>query len=109
MLRQIEDSQGMALYFKQMNAIARGVEAKLESLDGHSETVTQGTIKVARGLVIPEKAVQRWSAARERLMRQRQQQMESLLARLKHSPLAQVCLGMTDLHVYEPDGDDQRN
>jgi len=105
----VEDSEGMALYFQQMNAIAQGVEINLESLDGHSMTVTQRTVEIAHGLGILEKAIQRWASAREQLITQRQKRIESLQEKLEGSPLAQFFLGMTQLHVYEMDSDGQQN
>ena len=109
LLPLVEDSEGIALYFQQMNAIARGVEVKLESLDGHSMTVTRRTVEIARGLGLPEKEIQRWASAREQLITQRQKRIESLQEKLERSPLAQFFLGMIQPHVYEVDSDGQQN
>ena len=51
----------------EISAIAHGVEAKLNSLSGFLETVTQQSIEIARQLRIPEKEIQRWAAARSML------------------------------------------
>ncbi len=99
----------MVDYLKQMNAIARGVEAKLDSLGAHSQAVTQGTIEVARGLGIPEKAIQTWAAARQQLLTERMTQIQSMEEKLKRSPLAQVFMGMTDVHVCERNPDEWKN
>jgi len=45
-----------------MDAIARGVEARLDSLLGYSRIVAQETIGIARQLDIPAKEIQRWLA-----------------------------------------------
>ena len=103
------DGEGIAPYFQQMNAIARGVEVKLESVDSHSMAVTQKTVEIARGLGIPDEAIQKWAAARVQLITQRQKQIESLQEKLERSPLAQFFLGMTEPHVYEMDSDGQQN
>jgi len=104
-----EDRQGMTSYFKQMNAIAHGVEAKLDSLDGHSTTVTQKTIDIARQLSIPETAIQGWETARARLVSERNRQIEASLKKLERNPLAQVIMGMTELHLYKPRGSGCQN
>lgn len=96
-----EDSRDVG-YFKQMNAIARGVETKLDSFDGHSEVVTQKTIEIARQLSIPEKAIESWATARARLISDRDRQIEASLKKLERNPIAQVIMGMTELHLYKP-------
>jgi len=50
--------------FREMNAIARGVEARLDLLTGRSEIVTQRTIDIGRKLDIPEEEILKWSALR---------------------------------------------
>ena len=50
--------------FHEMNAIARGVEAKLDLLTGRSEIVTQGTIDIGRELGIPDEEIQKWASLR---------------------------------------------
>jgi len=97
-----EDSQDVIRYFQQMNAIAHGVEAKLDSLDDHSKLVAQKTIEIARQLGVPETAIERWATARARLISNRDRQIEALLKKLERNPLAQVIMGMTELHLYKP-------
>ena len=85
-----------------MNAIAHGVEAKLDLFDGHSEVVTQKTIEITRQLSIPEKAIQSWETARARLVSDKDRQIEASLKKLERNPLAQVIMGMTELHRCKP-------
>ena len=62
-----EAKQAMGKSFSEMNAIARGVEAKHELLTGSSYIVTQKTIDIARQLGIPDEEIQDWVDARARL------------------------------------------
>ena len=56
--------QAPSEYLNEMNAIARGVEARLDLLIGCSKIVIQRTIDIGRRLSIPEKEIQRWAAMR---------------------------------------------
>ena len=48
----------------ELDAIARGVETKLDPFSAYSKVVTQRTIDIARQLGIDEKKIQRWAAAK---------------------------------------------
>ena len=48
----------------EMNAIARGVEAKLDPFAAFSRVVTERTIEIARQLGIAEEEIQRWAKAK---------------------------------------------
>jgi len=85
-----------------MNAIAYGVEAKLNLLSGYSHGVTQGTIDVAQHLGIAEEEIQEWVRAREMQNSERRQTIQSLQEKVERSPLAQWILGMTQPYVYTP-------
>lgn len=104
-----EDKQAMEESFSQMNAIARGVEAKYELLTGHSYTLTQRTIKIARQLGVPEEEIQRWADARARLDSERNREFTSLLDKLERSPLVQSLMGMTVPHWYQPNTSESQN
>jgi len=86
--------------FNQIDAISRGVEAKLDSLDDRSELVTQRTTDVARQLGIPEAEIEKWVAAKATFNFKKKGQIESALKKLERSPLAQTILGMTEIHLY---------
>jgi DNA-binding NtrC family response regulator len=86
--------------FNQIDAISRGVEAKLDLLDDRSEIVIQRTIDVARQLGLPEAEIQRWVAAKVRLNSKKKGQIDLALNKLKRSPLAQTILGTTVVHLY---------
>ncbi len=49
---------------EEIDAIARGVEAKLDPLSNYSKLVTERTISIAQQLGIDEKEIQRWAAAK---------------------------------------------
>ena len=66
----------------EISAIAHGVEAKLNSLSGFLETVTQQSIEIVRQLRIPEKEIQRWVAARSMLDSQGSRIVQSSLNKL---------------------------
>ncbi len=70
----VDDEQGTALETKnaaksshEMDAIARGVEARLDPFLTLSRAVTTRTIEVARQLGIAEAEIQRWAAAKAKL------------------------------------------
>lgn len=48
-----------------IDAIARGVEARQEMLDVHSEIVVRQTIDIARQMGLPESKIEEWTAQRE--------------------------------------------
>ena len=53
--------------FEQINAIARGVEVKLDLLTGHSMVVVQQTSTIAQRLGIPKEEIQKWATTRQTL------------------------------------------
>jgi hypothetical protein len=58
------DQQGLSESFHEMDAIARGVEARLDLLTSRSTIVIQKTIDVARQLDMPEEEIQSWATLR---------------------------------------------
>jgi len=48
----------------EMDAIARGVEVKLDPFSAFSQVVTERTVKIARQLGIAEAEIKRWAAAK---------------------------------------------
>jgi len=85
-------------YFAEMDAIACGVEANLDSRISYSKTVTQRTVDIAQQLGIDAKKVQRWAELRARLEYERNRAIKSSIEKLKRSPLAQFITGMTKPH-----------
>ncbi|GEM_PF-1402604 len=95
---QKDEGQAVAEPINKIQAIARGVEARLDLLDDHSRIVTQRTAKVARELGIDESEIQRWLVTRARLDSEKKRQNKSSLNKLRLSAFAQVIMGMTKLH-----------
>ncbi len=105
----LETKQVTSKSSTEMDAIARGVEARQELLIGFSKTVTERTIDIARQLGIDEKEIQRWVAARAKLDSERNRVITSSLDKLKRSLLAQSMMGMTELHRYKAKPDEPQN
>lgn len=66
-----------------MDAIAGGVETKLDPYAGYSKVVTQRTIDIARQLGIAEEEIQGWATAKETLDSKRKRAAKSSLSKLK--------------------------
>ena len=61
-----------------MDALARGVEAKLDPHSNYSKLVTEKTIDVARQLGIAEEETQRWAATKAELDSERDRVIKSV-------------------------------
>jgi len=75
-LSEIRDRQTTENSFDPMNAIAFGVETKLELCDNHSQIVTETAVRIARQIGISEEEIQRWVAVRTRLEAERHKIIE---------------------------------
>jgi len=103
------DKQSTKDFLNQMNAIAYGVEAKVDLFTGRSRMVIQGTIDVSQYLGIAEEEIQEWLGARVMQDSERRTIIKSLLDKLERSPLTQYMLGMTEPHVYIPKSSELQN
>jgi DNA-binding response OmpR family regulator len=92
-----------------MDAIAYGVEAKLDLHDGHLETVTQRTIDVARWFGIDEAEIERWTTARTRFDCLNRMPINSLLKKMGQDPLAQSIADSTQIYLHLPKSQDSDN
>lgn len=92
-----------------IDAIALGIEAKLDSIDRHSKTVIRRTIEVARQLDISEAEIQRWVDARSTVYSERDKIIKSVLSKVERSPLMQCMMGMTALYVHREKSDGTQN
>jgi len=90
-----EDKSATGESCSRMNAIAYGVEARLNSFIGYSKIVTEETSDVARNLGIPDKEIQRWVAARQTLNSEKKRVIKSSLNKLEQNPLAQKIMGLS--------------
>ena len=103
------DRQALSKSFNEMNAIARGVEARLDLLTGYSRKVIQTTTNIGRQLGMPEKEIQRWAALKSIDDTERDRAIKTMVKKLERSPLAQCILGMTKLQVYIANPHDSHN
>jgi len=104
-----DDDQTVEQSFSQIDAIACGVEARLDPFFSYSKMVTQDTINIARQLGITEEEIQRWAAAKAKLASERDRRIKSSVSKLERSPLAQSILGMTELHVPASKSNEPQN
>ena len=81
----------------EMDAIARGVEAKFDPLLTLSRGVTIRTIEIAQRLGIAEEEIQEWAEAKAKLDSEISRVVKSSLNKLEQSPLAQSIVGATVL------------
>jgi len=89
----------------QMDAIAFGVEVRLDSLLGYSKIAAQETIDIAQQLGIAEKEIQEWAAAKAMLGSERDRVIKSSLDKLQCSPLAQSIMGVSVPYLYPAKSD----
>ena len=104
-----ESKQGTKKPPAEMDAIACGVQAKLDHFSAYPKVMTERTIEVARQLGIPEEEIREWAAAKARLHYRKNKLIKSLLSKLEQSPLAQYVLGLTELHFYTPKSRESQN
>lgn len=97
-----EGEPAMEELFSTMDAIGRGIEAKLDMLVGHSKTVVERTIDTARQLGISEKGIQRWVAARSMLDSKRDRIINLSPSKVKRSLLAEGIMSVTMFLLNEP-------
>ena len=95
--------------YRQIDAIASGVEARYDLIFGHSKIVNQEAVDIARQLGIPNKVIQRWANARSRLDSERWRAIGYSLDKLERSPLAQELMGLLRPHPCTPKNDKSQN
>ena len=93
----------------EMDGIAFGVEARLDSLFSYSKIVAQETIDIARQLGMGEEEIQEWAAAKAELGSERNRVIKSSLDKLQRSPLAQSIMGVLMPYLYPPKSDEAQN
>ncbi|HEY92803.1 MAG TPA: response regulator [Dehalococcoidia bacterium] len=93
----------------EIDTIAFGVEARLDSLFGYSRIATQETIDIARKLGIADGEIQEWAAARATLYSDRDRVIKSSLNKLERSPLTQSIMGITEIHLHSLKSNESQN
>ena len=79
----------------EINAIAYGVDARVDSFDFHSKIVTDETVELARQFDLPRRAIKEWAATRDQLYSERDRRIKSMVNKLERNKMAQVILGLT--------------
>jgi DNA-binding response OmpR family regulator len=95
--------------FSPVDAIAYGVEAKLDLRDGHLKVVTERTIDIARWFGIDETEIQRWVTARARFDCLNKMPINFLLKKMGQDPLAQSIADGTRIYLHSPKSQDPEN
>ena len=70
----------------EMDALARGVEAKIDPFSAFSRVVTERTTEIARQLGIADEEIQRWAAAKVKLDSERGRLFKSELSKPRSEP-----------------------
>jgi hypothetical protein len=65
-----------------MEAIARGVEARLEERTGHSRRITNETVDIARALGVADREIEKWVNQRTELLAREEARLKEIKARL---------------------------
>jgi DNA-binding NtrC family response regulator len=93
----------------EIDAIAFGVETRLDLLLGYSKIAAQETIDIARQLGITDEEIQEWAEVKVMLGSERNKVIKSSLDKLQCSPLAQRMMGITEIHLHTPKSDESKN
>jgi len=105
----LDTKQATSKSSTEIDAIAFGVEARLDLLLGYSKIAAQETIDIARQLDIAEEKIQRWAAAKAMLGSERNKVIKSSLDKLQRSPLAQSIMGVLMPYLYPPKSEESQN
>ncbi|MFC1934599.1 response regulator [Chloroflexota bacterium] len=90
-----------------LDCIAHGLKIRLELETRHAMIVVERTTAIALEMDIPEDYIARWAEARQRKITEEIEYLSSPLRKLEANPIAQVLLGTTNLHEYDPKEDHQ--
>ena len=108
--RDVDDNRNDEIQsLKEMDSIAYGVDARINSFDFHSRVVTQKTAEIARWLDLPEKEIDRWEIARNDLELERDKKLNTTLSKLEQNPVAQMILGLAQSTYHFPRSGERQN
>jgi len=79
----LETRQAVGNPPSQMDAIASGVEARLDPFSSYTKVVNERTIEIARELGVDEEEIQSWAAAKAKLDSKRDRAIKSVLEKPK--------------------------
>ena len=93
----------------EINAIAYGVDARVDYFDSHSKIVTDKTVDIAHQLDLPGIEIKKWAVARDQLYSERNRRIKSMLNKLERSMMAQEILGLTRSIYQVPKSSGEQN
>lgn len=64
---------------RQLDAIAKGVDARVDRYDSHGKVVTERTVEVARQLGLPQREIHEWAASRHECASVKERSLEWLV------------------------------
>ena len=88
--------------YKELDAIAAGVQARHDLVLGHSKIITKETAEIARQLGLAEGIIQRWVKGRSRLDSEKRRAIRHSLDKLERSLPAQELIGLMRPYRYMP-------
>jgi DNA-binding response OmpR family regulator len=87
--------------FTEIDAIAQGVEAKLNLCDNHFDNITERTARIAEELEIDEDQIQGWLEMRTHINGRNQ----AIVHKFEGSSIAQIKMGIAKEYRYDIDSD----
>jgi len=72
----------------EINAIAYGVDARVDYFDFHSKIVTDETVEMACQLGLPRREIKKWAVVRDQLYSERDRRIKSILNKLERNAMA---------------------
>ena len=93
----------------EINAIAYGVDARVDYFDFHSKIVTDETVEMACQLDLPRTEIEKWAVVRDQLYSERDRRIKSMLNKLERNIMAQAMLGFTRSIYQFPKSSGEQN
>ncbi len=81
-----------------LEAISRGVAARLDTLFGYSREIIEQTLDIARRLSVPDSEIQAWLDARQCTAARQKLALDRSVRKLEDNPVAQSLMGLTRPH-----------
>lgn len=93
----------------ELDAIARGVDLKLDPFSTYAKMITERTVDVARKLGIDEAEIQHWVANKSVSTHYVVEEIKSTMRKLEQSVFAQLVMGVIEPYVYVPNFTENQN
>lgn len=105
--RVIDCNNSLSESYKEMDAIASGVQTRYDITLGYYEAVIRETVAVALQLGMPKNVVQSWAETKSKWDSENKRTIRSSLAKLERSLPAQEVLGLMRPYRYGPGYNDR--